>query len=243
MRQLSKFNVYGFSAEDTMEIVEQLEALDARLASRGTVQTRSIPEGLEESTEWTGRSPEGLNYSIKFWGKGHMCDGHGMWNYYIHLYQQQFTPEQWARVWLPLREVAKWGGGTPLYDEWESVFQSYGEFHGGVTHYSKRAVVDVEGQQSVKVGCDYGHAFDRDRGYPYDVHSVNRDALYTCRLLAAELKPRMRCDWTGAYFDPAYDMAPSDYKGHLSPAGLGGRSRALRERDEERRVSPRERGA
>lgn len=237
MRALSNVHIKGFSAEETRLIIESLSGLDQRLQSYGEVRPEALPEGLSPAKEWKGTSPEGVNYVIRFWGEGYMNDGRGMWNYYLHLLEKQFTPEQWARVWLEPREVAQWGGGTPIYDAYDSVLESHGDFHGGVTLYHKHCVVDRPNSNWVEVGCDYGHSWDRDYGYHYDVASVQRDALRTCKLLAAELGIKARCDWTGEYFDIAYDMASEvsgGYKGNLSPAGMGLRSRSARERAEEK---------
>lgn len=142
---------------------------------------------LRETQMWNGTSPEGIEFEIRFWGKGSMNEGAGMWNYYIYLLEQQLRPEDWERVWLPVARVYEWGGGTPTYDEYHSVL-SEGDFHGGITFYEKRAAVDRD-QRSVKVGCDYGHLWDREGGYGYRLEDIQRDALGTCQKACCAPEP------------------------------------------------------
>lgn len=190
---------------------------------------------LKEKRTWSGVSPDGLNYEIAFWGEGDMCDGHGMWNYYVIIHEDQLRPEDWVRVWLPVESRWKRSDGheDPTYNEWSSVL-SDGDFHGGVTHYSKHQQVDG-GRRRIKVGCDYGHVWDRERGYGFSLSEVQQDALNTCRKLAAILRPLARCKWSGHYFDPRLDVGedvPGWKGGFLSPAGLGSRSAWLRQERE-----------
>lgn len=182
---------------------------------------------LKERREWSGVSSDGLAYLISFWGEGRMNDGRGMWNYYVTIVEDQLSPEDWAKVWLPV--TSKWkrssGHEDPSYNEYSSIL-SDGDFHGGITFYEKRAQVDGT-RRSVKVGCDYGHIWDEDVGYNYDLEYVHRDALNTCAKLAKILNPLARCTWSGAYFDPRFDVSsnvPGWKGGALSPAGLGNRS-------------------
>lgn len=192
---------------------------------------------LNEKRVWTGTSPEGLAYEITFWGEGTMCDGRGMWNYYITITEDQLRPEDWERVWLPVAAVHNWSGGrtSPSYNEYDSIL-SEGDFHGGITFYEKRQAVDAD-HRSIKVGCDYGHLWDREGGYGYSVEYVQHDALNTCRKLAAVLRPLVRCGWSGHFFDPRFNVAedvPGWKGGFLSPAGLGSKSMWSRQERERR---------
>lgn len=195
---------------------------------------------LNERRTWTGTSPEGLEYEVQFWGEGSMNEGNGMWNYYVTIPKDQLRPEDWERVWLPVAQMHHRSSGRewPSYDEYNSILQA-GDFHGGITFYEKGQTPDTE-HQWIKVGCDYGHAWDRDRGYGYSVEEVQRDALRTCRELAAVLSPLVRCTWSGQYFDPRFSVGedvPGWKGGFLSPAGLGSKSmwsRVERERRERR---------
>lgn len=179
---------------------------------------------LRETRTWKGTSPEGLEYEIDFWGEGDMCDGHGMWNYYVHLNEGQFAPDIWNRIWLEPSTFHDRADGRkdPAYDYLDCPL-SKARWHGGITFYEKKARVDTD-HAGIKAGCDYGHAWDRDAGYGYDPRSVQHDALQTCRDLARILKPLARCTYSGAYFNPACDMSkatPGWKAGPLSPAGLG----------------------
>lgn len=192
---------------------------------------------LSEKSIWTGASPEGLAYEIAFWGKGSMCDGHGMWNYYIIIPEDQLRPEDWERVWLPVVRMNNWSGGrtSPAYNVYDSILNE-GDFHGGITFYEKSQTPDGD-FRSIKVGCDYGHLWDREGGYGYSVGYIQQDALNTCRKLAAVLRPLVRCVWSGAYFDPRFNVAedvPGWEGGFLSPAGLGSKSRWRREESDRR---------
>lgn len=192
---------------------------------------------LSEKRVWTGTSPEGLAYEITLWGEGSMCDGHGMWNFYVIIPQDQLRPEDWERVWLPVVRTHTLSGGRvmPIYDEYNSVLDD-GDFHGGITFYEKRQSVDSN-HRSIKVGCDYGHLWDSERGYGYTIEEVQRDALATCRKLAAILHPLARCGYTGQFFDPRFNVAedvPGWKGGFLSPAGLGCKS-AWSRKDRERK--------
>lgn len=197
----------------------------------------SKPTPLSERTEWHGTSPQGLPFEISFWGKGSMNDGAGMWNYYVLLHEDQFHADDFAKVWLPVVSHYQRSSGhqTPTYDKYNSILNA-GDFHGGITFYRKN--VEADGSRRwVKVGCDFGHSWDRDMGYPFDLEWVKREALETCAKLAELLHPLARCGYTGQYFDPRFDVSEevSGWKGGaLSPAGLGCRSSWDRKGAEER---------
>lgn len=187
---------------------------------------------LDKATSWCGTSPEGLQYEIVFWGETYMCEGTGMWNYYVYLPERQFTAEVWNGIWLTPSDYWERSSGTriPTYDYWSSIL-SNAEWHGGITFYEKRTFREGE-ECVVKVGCDYGHAFDRDFFYQYSLEDVQRDALLTCKDLGQLLNPLVRCSWFGYYFDRRFDVSqdvPGWQGSFLSPAGLGARSRSRRE--------------
>ncbi|KFB10370.1 hypothetical protein [Nitratireductor basaltis] len=182
---------------------------------------------LSQRNTWTGTSPEGLAFEIAHWGVGNMCDGKGMWNYYVIIHEDQLRPEDWEKVWLPVAN--HWhrsnGHDEPSYDTWGSVLEG-GDFHGGITFYEKYAQVDGT-RRWIRVGCDYGHLWDSEIGYSYSLDRVKADALRTCRELADLLNPLVRCGYTGQFFDPRFDVGADvpGWKGKfLSPAGLGSRS-------------------
>jgi len=197
-------------------------------------------ESLNEKRLWNGTSPEGLAYEIAHWGVGHMCDGKGMWNYYVTIPEQQLRPEDWAKVWLPVEHMMDRSSGLrqPVYNEYDSIL-SAGEFHGGITFYEKGQTPDSD-HRWIKVGCDYGHVWDRDAGYGYSVGYVQQDALRSCAKLAEVLNPLVRCTYTGRFFDPQFDMRDEvpGYRGPLSPGGMGARTMWAR-KDAEREAEGR----
>lgn len=194
---------------------------------------------LNEKRTWTGMSPEGLAYEITFWGEGTMCDGAGVWNYYVIIHEDQLRPDDWEKVWLSVESTWKRSDchADPSYNEWDSVL-SDGDFHGGITFYEKHQQVDGD-RRRIKVGCDYGHSCDRDRGYGFTIEEIQWDAINTCKKLADIHRPLARCKWSGHYFDPRLDVGkdvPGWKGGFLSPAGLGSKS-AFSRKERERRFA------
>lgn len=154
---------------------------------------------------WNG-THEGVSYEIQFWGKTDseyaINEGNGMWNYYILINENMLSEEDFAKVWLP---VSRWmdrssGRKTPIYDTYESILES-GDFHGGITHYSKHQCPDT-GFRYIKVGCDYGHLWDMEAGYPYTLESVEQDALATVRALTKVLRFKRHCFYIGTWQYP-----------------------------------------
>lgn len=53
-------------------------------------------------------------------------------------------------------------------------------FAGGITFYENQICLDrIKGKMSrrIKIGCDYNHSWDADRGYIDDYESVKNDAI------------------------------------------------------------------
>lgn len=173
---------------------------------------------LKMVQEWAGVREEGLPFEIRFWGKDHICDGHGCWNYYVYLHEKQFRPEDWIKIWLEPGGWHEWlSGNKPWYDYYNSAV-SVNNWHGGVTFFEKMIEADTN-KKYVKVGFDYAHAFDRDMGYQYDIDYVECEARNTCKSLAAYLKPLIRCGWTGKFVEPSELAQVEGYKGHISTEG------------------------
>jgi hypothetical protein len=125
-----------------------------------------------------------------------------MWNYYILITEDMLSPDDFAKVWLP---VERWwerssGYKQPCYDTYKSILEG-GEFHGGVTFYEKHQDPDT-GFRRIKVGCDYGHLWDMEAGYPYDLNWVRHDALRTVEKLSKALRFKRRCWYTGKWEYP-----------------------------------------
>lgn len=164
-------------------------------------------------TRWT-QDYRGIAVEIAFWGKpdepeyyqdGPLAgmpkgvnDGNGIWNFYLWLREEQFSPEDFARLWLPPK-VKTWGEREHItYDYYVFPFNEM-EFHSGCTYYAKKGGLDGS-PRAVKVGCDYAHHWDQGRKYTKEL--VWWDACACVDSLYA-LMPNIkrRCFWNGNYYD------------------------------------------
>lgn len=120
----------------------------------------------------------------------------GTWCYYLHLTEQMFRPDDWAKLWMPERET-DWGIMHD-YDRFPDV-----DFRGGCTFYETGTIWDKHRKttlRTVKVGCDYGHSWDRDRGYPDTYKTVLHDAKHSIDRLLEQFPDRMtRCVYSGIW--------------------------------------------
>lgn len=156
---------------------------------------------LSKKTTWTGRE-NGVGFEIAFWGEGSMCDGHGMWNYYIDIPELALSEDDFRRVWLEPSACHERSNGAawPTYDEYNSIL-NVDSWHGGITAYYKRGGIDGA-PRYVRVGCDYGHLWDRERGYGYTLDKIERDARQTVRDIQKVLRFKTACAYTGVYDYP-----------------------------------------
>ena len=159
----------------------------------------------ERKDVWNG-THKGIAYEIVHWGVGKgrngINEGQGMWNYYVLINQEQLSAEEFEKVWLPVDRYIDRSDGRkqPCYNEYQSVL-NHGDFHGGITHYSKHQYPD-EGYRWIKVGCDYGHLWDMEAGYHYSGTSLEWDAKHTINKLSEILRFKLRCPWNGTYSYP-----------------------------------------
>lgn len=184
----------------------------------------------DRSDVWIGKTPEGFAYEIKHWGKGTICNGKGMWNYYITIPEMQVTPEMFKKLWL---EPESFRRDIPLYNYFDTIFAS-AHWHGGVTYYEKKIQADSN-HRSVKIGCDYGHLWDEECNYDYDINDVLYDVMNTSKDLAQLLAPiNIWCSWSGFWFESKFDMGNNErYQNTISPSGMGDRSGYMRKRRNE----------
>jgi hypothetical protein len=106
-------------------------------------------------------------------------NGKGTWNYYITLWERHLPPDIFKSIWLENMET-NWGSVTHDYD---CASFSQVNWHGGTTFYDKLG--QVEGHRGVKIGCDYEHPFDAERGFDYSLEDVALEALETATQLKA----------------------------------------------------------
>lgn len=111
----------------------------------------------------------GITCEIEHWGVGVMCDGKGMWNSYLIIRKKQL-PKNFKKL---IPSVFQYRDRKDFnYGE----INKYFEFHGEITYFN--ALVDPITMEifGIKVGDDYGHLWDSERGYQYDIEEVKRNA-------------------------------------------------------------------
>ena len=121
----------------------------------------------------------------------------GIWCYYLNLVEEMFKPDDWAQLWIT-RKFMDWGISYD-YENFPGL-----DFHGGITFYesNKDGFDKAKKKQMgrIKVGCDYAHLWDMERGYPDTYDSVLRDAKNSVdQLLLLFPNIRTRCDYSGIW--------------------------------------------
>ena len=170
---------------------------------------------VDRHSEWR-QEYRGVMVKISFWGQPDMPtpygpetgvlvgkrqgmnDGFGMWNYYLTLVPEMFVDgKDFEKFWLPVNRTDE--RGRVFYDYYVSPLADL-NWHGEITYYEKHQDPDNK-KRFVKMGCDYGHFFDQEAGYPYSKDSVWFDG---CRSVDAlhKLFPnlKMRCGYNGKYY-------------------------------------------
>lgn len=150
------------------------------------------------------RKHRGISYTLSHHGISEYSP-EGTWCYYLHLPENMFQNPDHFALFNKEREI-KDGFGEG--QKWES-YNYYDipdlSFHGGVTWYSKDTFFDRNAQRDflvLKIGCDYGHAFDRDGGYWEGIDDVDRDARRSIDVLADQFPMMMRCAYSGTIDTP-----------------------------------------
>lgn len=172
-------------------------------------------EFLKAHLSWRGEVDD-VAWSVAHWGADHMNEAygehHGMWNFYLHIPASAFADDTFdAQLWLTPSAIHERSNGSkwPTYDDYNSALADL-PWHGGITHYSKEVVADGD-ERSIKVGCDYGHSFDRDRGYQYDLEYVRHDAERAARAFREKFPTMLwRCSWSGRWY-PKNQMIPNKH--------------------------------
>jgi len=136
---------------------------------------------LVESTNWKAQL-HGIHCEIVRWPnparKRYHDELEWNWNYYCLLLERETKPELWPAVWLEDKMV-DWG---ITHDYYAAPFSAEIDWHGGVTFYQKYP--NIEGRRMVKIGCDYAHLCDYERGYDYTLEEVFADCLNTAKQLS-----------------------------------------------------------
>lgn len=149
---------------------------------------------LEQSTSYKGENL-GFPFEIVRWGleRGQfrpMNDGRGCWNYYVYVMESRTT--NFNDLWLQgeLKEFSVSGTQYMSYDHYDHALDRDCDWHGGVTLWEQND--QCPRQRRIKIGCDYSHLFDVERGTGYTLDEVLRDCLHTidCVSKIVQLKPR-----------------------------------------------------
>lgn len=157
---------------------------------------------LDAAYYWKG-SHRGIPYQIVLWDVASaMHDGKGSWNYYLFLKEQAFADQSiFERMWLDPVEYP----GTERYKAMK--FYQYSgvypltlfDMNGGPTFYEK-ITDELTGNRTVKVGCDYSHHWDEERGYPYDRQYIEGSARRDIDNLHEAVVLNIRCNWDGEWY-------------------------------------------
>lgn len=126
----------------------------------------------------------------------------GTWCFYIFLHEELFQrPEDWALFNLP-EERREWAGKIRSHFPYDSIPELL--WHGGITFGERTVCVLPDGRDSfmLKLGCDYGHLWDREAGFPGNLVSVKRDAIRLIDDFATRFPVKTRCAYSGKWDTP-----------------------------------------
>ncbi len=155
---------------------------------------------LTASCQWRGEH-QGIAYELSWHGRSDHSP-QGTWCWYILISDQQFYPDDWAK--LRLEKQDKQLAGSSWHRHW--TYDSFPDLdaHGGWTYGKLTVHLGRDGQEHehVKVGCDYAHLWDHERGFPDGRSDIERDAKRAIEKLC-ELFPRRRerCAYCGIFDD------------------------------------------
>lgn len=151
--------------------------------------------------QWRGEH-RGITYQLHWHGRSDYSP-QGTWCYYIFVSDEQFYPEDWAKLRLEKQDKQFSIGGS-WHRHWS--YDSFPDLkaHCGWTFGEMSVYLGREGkeQELVKVGCDYAHLWDREGGFLDRKQDVERDAKRSIDLLVEQFpKRRERCAYSGKYDD------------------------------------------
>lgn len=152
---------------------------------------------FREKTVWSGEY-RGISWEIQRFPA--ILDDRELklnWTFYLYLFID-IIPVDAESYWLSPRTDMK----RISYDYYSHGVLSSIDWHGGMTWYSKEAGFDGE-KRVIKVGCDFQHLWDYERGCDYDldeVFSEVKSAIDSFR----ELVPSYGywCRWDGKVHKP-----------------------------------------
>jgi hypothetical protein len=154
-------------------------------ALKGTIQWRSDYKDIGILLSFHGYR-EGEHY------------GQGTWCYYLLIDERMFNSKDWKKMWF--KPVMYDWGMSHEYHHFPDV-----DFHGGITFYEQGEQYDRKtGKKfkTLKVGCDYAHLWDSERGYPDYYDSVLFDAKHSVSVLLNHFPDvKWKCAYSGIWDD------------------------------------------
>lgn len=152
------------------------------------------------NSSWKGEHL-GVQYSLSHHGVSDYSPA-GTWCFYIHLLEEQFVNAEDFAKFDREPEAREFAGTYHEHYAYDDV-PHYG-FHGGITWYSREVYVGKSGARwkALKIGCDYAHLWDRERGYWQGFDDVERDAQALIEQLVDAVPLKVRCAYSGIYDAP-----------------------------------------
>lgn len=131
-----------------------------------------------------------IPFEIVHWGVERasgksLNNGKGCWNYYIYLLESEI--ENFSDFWLEpeLKEFSSGGTKYLHHDYYSSPLYNI-HWHCGITFWEGTDL--IPNRRSIKIGCDYSHLYDEQRGYDTELSDVYADVLKTISELLPLLK-------------------------------------------------------
>ncbi len=155
------------------------------------------------ATTWR-REHEQIIYNLAHWGVSDY-QPQGIWNYYLYLPENMFQrPEDFAL--FNLEPKVSLGYGDKFRQDYDYYSIPDLELSGGITFYDRLTGINPatgEPMFVVKVGCDYNHLWNGERGYSEDMEEVDRDAKRSLDVLVSRYALNRRCAYSGVIDHPS----------------------------------------
>jgi len=160
----------------------------------------NLEDFLQAAATWKGEH-NGIAYSLSWHGLSDY-NSEGTWCYYLHLQQEQFYADDWAKLRLAREDKQTLGDSYHRHYRYDDFPDC--DAHGGWTFGEMLTYLGKDGKEYefIKVGCDYAHLWDCESGYWEGRSDVERDAKRSIDLLCQQFpRRRPRCSYSGKYDD------------------------------------------
>lgn len=121
----------------------------------------------------------------------------GIWCFYVTFREEFFQrPEDWAKFDLK-QEIKSFGPASYAPIDYNSLPEL--PWHCGPTFGERADYVNRRGKLvgAVKIGCDYSHLYDRERGYPDTLETVKNDAKRLIDVFHRNFPQKLACAYDG----------------------------------------------